>query len=491
MKINLDTQVIVSLFIIFIAIIFSYLPSLNNGFVTWDDDRYVYGNTKMLELSWRNIYDIFTSFYEGHYFPLTIFSYAVEYNFFGLNPFFYHTTNLILHLFNCLLVFWFILIISDNIFVSLIAALLFGIHPFHVGVVAWITNRKELLCSFFYLGAVISYLRYSKFNDWFYYWFSISLFVLSLLSKSMAITLPFILLLCDYVGGRAFSRKILKEKMPYFLLSLIFGIIALSSRSSSTIIAPEPHFSWDNIFGVSHTLVSYYLLRQIIPFHPYLSAVNRNNIAFWIAPLLVVALIGASFHARRYSRKIAFGMLFFFIVILPPLRIINVGPTAVRYGYIPSIGLYFLIGELIVLVYRRIIQYYKIFRIIFVILIIGCLTKLAIITRQRCHIWKNGITLYTDILEHSKHPFNAAMSFLLRADAYFKKNEFDKALTDLNQVLKILPNNDKAYLLRSKIYYQKKNYSKALEDAQQAIGLGAKVSPQFISTIKLLSRNSE
>ena len=124
--------IIVSASILIMTFI-AFIPSLNNGFTNWDDPVNVLGNAKIKELSWNSITNICTSRRPNDFYkPLTELSFVLEYHFFGLNPGFYHATNLLFHLLNCFLVFWLILLLSGRIGISFITALLFGIHPLHV-----------------------------------------------------------------------------------------------------------------------------------------------------------------------------------------------------------------------------------------------------------------------------------------------------------------------------------------------------------------------
>ncbi len=146
-----------------------------------------------------NVKTIMTTPIMGNYHPLVIISYAWEYFFFKLNPAPYHIINLVIHLLNCILVFYFILRLSNSIPVAFITGLLFGIHPLHVESVAWISERKDVLYAFFYLISLICYLSYLERRPAYkYYFFSFFFFFLSILSKPMAITLPLILFLLDY-----------------------------------------------------------------------------------------------------------------------------------------------------------------------------------------------------------------------------------------------------------------------------------------------------
>ena len=183
-----------------------FLPSLKNDFVNWDDDRYVIENNLIKSLSLGNIKNIFTTFYMGNYHPLTILSYALDYRFFKLRPFGYHLTNLLLHLSNCIFTFSVIYMLSRSLPVAFIAAILFGLHPLQVDSVAWVSERKGLLCAAFYLCAIIAYIRYaSKNQESKYYYLSLLFLTFALLSKPMAVTLPFVLLPQELMPWRSFQ----------------------------------------------------------------------------------------------------------------------------------------------------------------------------------------------------------------------------------------------------------------------------------------------
>lgn len=136
--------------IILIVTFVSFYPSLHNGFTNWDDERHVVDNASIKTLTWKTVGELPGSLLVSNYIPLTALTYMLEYRFFKLNPFVYHTTNLVIHLLNCLLVFWFVYLISNGIFVAFVTSLLFGIHPLHVESVAWISERKDVLYALFF-----------------------------------------------------------------------------------------------------------------------------------------------------------------------------------------------------------------------------------------------------------------------------------------------------------------------------------------------------
>ncbi len=217
-------HLIAAMALIAVATLVPFLGSLDNEFVSWDDAIYVTDNRLIQNLSWKSVAKIFSSPRKKTYVPLSTLSLAIDYRIWRLDPFGYHLTNLLLHLINTLLVFCLVWRLAHRLLPALIAALLFGVHPMHVESVAWISERKDVLSALFFLTALLSYLRYRSTQRSLFYLLSLASFVLALLSKQMAITLPIVLLLCDLLEGRSWTKRALIEKMPFLLLSLVFGL---------------------------------------------------------------------------------------------------------------------------------------------------------------------------------------------------------------------------------------------------------------------------
>ena len=221
----------------------AFCPSLINGWTNWDDEVYVLNNENIREFSWSQIKYWFTEYHHGNYHPLTMISYMVEYSIAELDPIIYHLTNYLLHLLNTGLVFFFIFKLIARKDVALITAILFGVHPMHVESVAWISERKDLLYTAFYLGSILVYLSYKQSPDWKKYNIILLLFLGSLLSKSAAVVLPVVLLLIDYFQERKLTKRLLLEKIPLFVLSIVFGILAIKSQNATEAIASFDTFT--------------------------------------------------------------------------------------------------------------------------------------------------------------------------------------------------------------------------------------------------------
>ncbi|MFH1824057.1 MAG: tetratricopeptide repeat protein [Candidatus Firestonebacteria bacterium] len=462
-----------SLILITIVVIV-FLPCLNNGFTNLDDDGYVIKNPDIRELSINNIKKIFSSFYLGNYHPLTLLSYSTEYYLFKLNPTVYHLTNLVFHLFNVLLVFWLIFLICDNVFVSFIVSLLFGIHPLHVESVAWIAERKDVLYSFFFFIGLICYVFYLKKNNIKYYFLSLFVFILSLLSKGMAITFPLLILLLDYFFSRKFSKKILLEKIPFFLISIIFSLIGIFAQYSDKLVRAEYEHTLLNSLIVSSYGLGFYLFKFIFPIklscfyqYPSLSGMLPFIFIFLIIAILIIIL-------SRKSKKVVFGSLFFIISILPVLQILPLGAAvpADRYTYIPFIGLFYILGESFYYVYLKKRGIVKI--LLLVIFII-----LSFLTYQRCKVWKDSLTLWKDVLV--KYP-NSAKAFNSLGIAYNEVKKYDNAILCFNNAVKIKSDYLEVYNNRGIAYFNKRDYNKAISDYETA----KKITPDIAEVYKNL-----
>ncbi len=436
--------IIISICTILIATFIAYLPSLESGFTNWDDHVYLTRNLKVRDLSGENIKSIFTSFHGDLYVPLTIFSFSLEYHFFGLNPRVYHATNLLLHLLDTLLVFWLVLLFSRRSVVSLIAALLFGVHPIHVESVAWISERKDVLYAFFFLGSMIAYLYYLRKEAFGYYYLSLFLFFISLLPKAQGLCLPLVLLLFDYFLGRKLDRRVFYEKIPFFLVAAVFLIIAFIGQTEAGRFSEGELFvvPLNPLFGV-FSLVFYLAklclpvgLSSIYPF-PYLGAGGRIPFLFFPAPFILATVIIGAVFSGRYGKKIIFAGLFFLFNVLLVLQFVPTGSAvaADRYMYIPLIGFFYLAGVFFSWLYRRESKRVKAVLLVALILIAVLLSRL---TWLRCGVWRNSETLWGDLLK--KCP-RATIGHINLGSVFLRQGRVEEAVAHFNKALAAWPDS--------------------------------------------------
>lgn len=191
--------------VIIVVTIVAFYSSLNNGFTSWDDETNVTKNPDLIAYHSDSLGSDLKNTFSIHkdmamYSPVVKISYLLQYAQFQFAPWPYHLLNLLLHLLNCALVFYFVWLLCRQQWVAFITSLLFAIHPMHVESVAWVTGRIDEFCSLFYLTALCTYVLYLKEGKWkwHFYAFTFILFVLALLSKAAAVTLPVAFFALDY-----------------------------------------------------------------------------------------------------------------------------------------------------------------------------------------------------------------------------------------------------------------------------------------------------
>jgi len=526
-----------AILILFVSFI-SFLPSLSNGFIGGDDFNYVVRNPLIRDLSWPGIKNIFTSIHLGLYKPLTMLTFALEYHFFKLDPHIYHLTNVILHLLNALLVFWLILLLSRKAWVSLIVALLFGIHPLHVESVAWVSERKDVLYSLFFLSGIIAYIYSLREKINVYHYITFFLFILSLLVKPMGLTFPFILLLCDYILYIKLDKDNIKRKAVFFVTSGIFLVFTLVFASGYS--SRQPSFVFlDSIFIANYALL-FYLSKIILPvklcaLYPYPQK-NGNLLPFifLISPLIILILSSAVILSRRYTRKIIFGSLFFLICVFPVLQLVPTGNAIVadRYAYLSSIGIFYIIAEFIAWLYQKKLRKTLVIKALAVTGLAIVIVTLSFLSWNRCKVWRGPDTWFDDVLK--SYPFetrermkfykeeieqdhgspqaynnlavfcgelgnheiaiflsqksieinpNSPEAYNNLAAAYGFSKNFEKAIEFSQKTIALDPRFASAYNNLAVAYYYKKQYALAIQYIDMAIGFGFKAAPAFLKEL--------
>ena len=453
----------------------SFLPMLANGFTNWDDDKYITGNLLIKGPDWKGI---FSKPVVSNYHPVTIASLALNYSIGGLDPTSYFILNLILHLINTGLVFYFIWLISGKkLWVAAFSSIVFGIHPMHVESVAWVSERKDVLYAAFFLLALLQYWRFLEAGKRSNIIFCFLFFILSLLSKPAAVILPVVLLLLDYWKSRPFNWKMVAEKVPFFILSLVFGFVTVKVQSADAIVSFDIYPLWSRFFFACYTIMIY-AARFFVPyplsaFHPYPS-VDALGLSVWLSPIFMMAL-AILLWLKRKDRLVVFSLLFFIVNLLLVVQFLSIGLTIVseRYTYVPYIGLSFLAGMWLE---KYLVKSSNTFikAVPFVVAI-----AFGIITFQRTKVWKDGDTLWADVIK--KYP-NAATprsnhaNYLkgLAAKPEYKAQESEllqRALEDCNVAITLKPTHLKAYENRQNIYLILKRDSLAMADANSLLRL--------------------
>jgi tetratricopeptide (TPR) repeat protein len=448
-----------------------FFPSLNNALTNWDDPHYLNDNPLIRKLTAENIKRIFTEVFFGNYQPLHIFSYAIEYHFYKLNPVGYHTTSVIMHLIVTALVYRFIFLLSGNSAIALISALLFGIHPLHVESVAWAAERKDLLYGMFFVGALIQYVRYIK-SDGKYrlLLFSFLLFTLSIFSKAMAASLPPVLVLIDIYFSRKITTKLVLEKIPFFALAFLFGYISAHTASATGQVSLNVFDLPERILIANFNLLAY-VCKLIVPinlssFYPYPARVDGHlAYYFYVAPFVVVGLLIAIIRSMKYNKVIFFGAGFFVVTIILVLQLFPVGPTIIseRYSYLSSIGFFFVVAW----AFDKFIKKKPAMKTMMTIALGAYSIFLSAATYARCDVWKDSITLWDNVLKQFP---NVGVALNNRGNIYGKeKGDLDRAMADFNRSIEYDPTYENAYVNRGIVFCLRGNFDLAIKDFNQAL----------------------
>lgn len=462
-----------------LAVFLVYIRALRNGFIDFDDSFFVTQNTQVKKgLSWEGFQYAWTAL-DGFWHPLTWLSLELDYHFYGLkHPAGFHSTNMLLHTANALLLFWVLRWTTAEIWPSSAVAALFAIHPLNVESAAWVSERKGLICAFFGFLALLAYVRYVERPGWRRYLVILFAFVGSLMAKSMFMTFPFILLLLDYWPLKRFSSAVLGrlilEKIPLLAFSVI--ILAL------TVVAEEKYGALRSFSQVpldqriSNALVSYvlYISKAIwpvnlAPFYPHPGA----TLAAWqpvAAGLMLLAITVLVVRARRDRPYLMVGWFWFVGMLVPVIGLVSVGRhgMADRYTYLPMIGL-FILGTWSVADLARRCQMEK-----FALGAAGCLlAAFMAVTWNQIGFWKDEITLWNHTLKATDPTRNQLAHYNL-ALALSRDHQPAQALNHYQQALRIDPALLRAHVNLAELLFQKGEWDNAEFHLNKALEINSR-----------------
>ncbi len=422
-----------------------FVPVIGHGWTNWDDPAYILNNPHIRELDWPSLLRLFDPDHRvfDTYTPLTQVTFALEYQLAGRNASLYHLNNLLLHVVNTGLVFMLARSLQLPAWVALFTTLVFGIHPMHVESVAWITERKDLLFSFFYLVSTLSYLAYRKGaaeTNAFYrqplYWLSVTCFAASLFAKPQAVTLPALLVLCDLWLGRKWHRGAFLDKVAFVLLAGMFTALSLVWKH-----APETAIELAQRLNLSGQALVLYLGKFFYPWpssavHPF-SHFEGPPWSSWFGGLFLLllgVLVISLWKIKRWP-FLMFGLLFFLIHIFPTLHLFKVNSSLIyeRFTYLSYVGLAMAVGYAMYQVAHRFFSRPETVLLGTLILLV---TVMVPLTGSGVKHWKNAEALWTNVIAHYPDDHFAYGS---RANHYQSEERWDDALIDYDRCLAIHP----------------------------------------------------
>jgi protein O-mannosyl-transferase len=447
-------------FLLVISTSFAYWNVDQCGFIDFDDSDYVYRNYHIFSgFTSASLHWAFTSFQAANWHPLTWLSLMLDYQFYGLKPAGYHLTNVVFHVLNTLLLLFALRAMTGTVWRSALVAALFGLHPLHVESVAWVSERKDVLCAFFMFITLLFYTSFARRKHWGHYFAALFFFAVGLLAKPMIVTLPFVLLLLDiWPLGRlklagnekqpsnTVSRKnrtifIFLEKMPFIILSIAScGVTILAQRAGSAIVEIK---ELPIVVRLANSVLSYveYIEKMFWPkklsfFYPLpINMPSTKSIVIALALLLLISVVVVI--RTKKQPYLLVGWLWFLGTLIPVIGLVQVGGQALadRYTYIPLIGLFICIAWLLGEVTRR-YGYLKIIAITgsFVVLFIAMFQ-----TRTQAGYWKNDLTLSDHAIAISKSNF---LAYSTKGHYLLSSGNNNEALTCFAKSLSLCPIQD-------------------------------------------------
>ncbi|MDY0216726.1 MAG: tetratricopeptide repeat protein [Bacteroidales bacterium] len=439
-----------------------------NQFVGWDDLVYVTQN-KSIELTSDNvIHSFFKGEPHGMYVPLTALSLSINHFFSGFNPAPYLYTNLLLHIFMVIASFIFLKMLFKDDWLAFFATLLFAIHPAQAEVVAYVSGRRDVLYALFFMMSLVFYLRYLQSNySKKQLIYSLLFFTLSLLAKSQALLMPFVLLAIDQVHERKiFSKEVLKEKIGFILLAVLFGIISIVVKQQSEGFAISREVLevpfYERIAYAFYGFILY-VINVFIPvnlslIHPY----PNNGVPFiaWFSIIPVTLFVfWMGYKFMKKPNLALFGILFFILMIALMLQLFpnSYGVMNDHYLYVPLIGLAVFIVSM----------FYKVKNKTIPILVFSTyLIVFIFVTRQRVEVFQSGISVFTDVLK--SYP-DSYVGLNNRGSIYYEQGKFQQAFNDFSESIQVNSNNPYAYNNRAVLFLASGKIDEAMEDLNTAI----------------------
>jgi protein O-mannosyl-transferase len=336
-----------------VATALTFWPVLGAKASLFDDFEYVIQNPLVQNPGWQSVKLFFSevtlpSTVAGYYQPLSMTSLMLDYAIGHGDYRTYHRTSLALHIGCTVLTIVLVDLLFANLWASVAAGLLFGLHPGTVESVAWVADRKTALATFFALASLIAYVRHTRTTRVFgsNYWTCFLLFGLALLSKPTVTMLPLLMLLLDIWPLRRWSWRALIEKLPLFVLAgASAAITSISQSSSGGVVNPNSYPIWGMPLLLSHNII-FYLQKIFWPvglsaYYPWPTPFSLSRPAVQVGLIGTIALLAVLILSLRWTRSLMISWLFFFVAILPAMGIIGFTTSiaADRFSYLPKIGL--------------------------------------------------------------------------------------------------------------------------------------------------------
>jgi tetratricopeptide (TPR) repeat protein len=490
----------------------AFLPATRNGFVNYDDDLYVTQNPMVQRgLTWDGVKWAFAKINVSNWHPLTWLSHMADCELFRLNAGGHHFDSVLIHAANAVLLFVLLRRLTDEIWPSVFVAALFAWHPLHVESVAWVSERKDVLSTFFALLTMLAYARYVEEsqgrspNAKIYFTWSLMAFALGLMAKPMLVTLPFVLLLLDFwplrrisnfkfqisnpeaatppasvcnLQSSTFNFQLLLEKWPFFLLAAAACVITVIAQQDAA-MAPLQRVPLG--LRLENIVTAYvgYLWKTIWParlavFYPLPKQVPFLEVVLAAAVLAAISILVWAQRGRRPYLLV--GWLWYLGTLVPVIGLVQVGDQAMadRYTYFPLIGI-FLAATFFIKDFaeqRRVSP--RSLAVLAGVVLVLCLLA----TEKQLGYWRDSETLFTRALAMTR---DNALAHLNLGEAFQEQNRQAEALAEYHEVLRLAPAREEAYNNIGRILSDQGRPAAALEYCQAALQLNPQSPAQHNS----------
>jgi tetratricopeptide (TPR) repeat protein len=476
---NLRVKVLICLALALITLAL-YLPSLRHDFIQYDDQQYVTENPRVQAgLSVSGLVWAF-GFHAGNWHPLAWLSHMLDCQLYEARAGGHHFTNVLLHIASTLLLFLVLNRMTFSLWRSAAVAALFAWHPLHVESVAWVAERKDVLCAFFWMLTLLLYVRYAVKPSVLRYFFTLGSFILCLMAKPMGVTLPFVLLLLDYWPlNRVLEltdrrpptlpasfvqtpwRKLIWEKVPFLVLSAIACVLTVSAQELaivSTAGLPVSQRVANVLVAYNHYLAAMFFPRDLAVYYPY-----DFHIATAAVVCAVIVLGLLTFLAIKNVRQrpyIATGWLWYLGTLVPVIGIVQVGDQAWadRYTYLPLIGLFVAIVWFAFEIIKS--------RIVLQSLAAIMAVALIVVTSVQLGYWKNTRTLFEHTAKVTRHN---AMAVTILGSLLAEEGKLDEAMQYYQTALRYTPNFPEAHFFLGNALDQQGKLDEAVAEYQKAL----------------------
>jgi hypothetical protein len=465
---------------LFVLAVLPYLQTLRYEFVNFDDEAYVAENPLVQQgLTWSNVAWAFTTMSAGNWHPLTWLSHMLDCQIFGLRPGWHHFVNALFHGMNTVMLFIVLRGMTSTAWRSALVAALFAVHPLHVESVAWISERKDLLSTFFGLVAIWAYVRYARAPSLTRYGWVGCFFGLSLLSKPMLVTLPFVFLLLDVWPLKRFwierhppaknpkFGSLFFEKLPLLALSAASSIVTFKAQHAAGAVAPIDVVPLSQ--RLANAIAAYlgYLYKTFWPVDLAVFYPRPDQPAITTLMLAILVIVGITIGVGVFGRTrswLAMGWLWFLGTLVPVIGLVQVGDQSMadRYAYVPLIGVFIMIawglpaasfpsnnrGQLTAMV------------VALPVIVLGALTFWQV------RIWKNTETLFGHALKVTEGNF---LAHNLVAGALGQQGDLVGAREHVEKALQLKSNYAGAHYNLGMIMLHQRDFAKALEQFNLAL----------------------